>query len=232
MPRPVTIPLEPSDLKSIRSLDSFAELSSKTTTELLRAASVRHFAPNSVLFREGEGPTCVYVVLDGLVVLKVSDTKANEFVIRFIGPGRPFVLAAVIANRPYITTGQVIQSGRILEIPADVYRRAVDRDAKLAMVALRDTVQDSYTLVTHIKTLKMLSGTERLASFLVSLADKEDGAATVVLPCERQLLAGWLGIVPTTVSRAFRQLKEYGVEGRGQSLTIKSVKRLRQFARI
>jgi CRP/FNR family transcriptional activator FtrB len=86
-------------------------------------------------------------------------------------------------------------------------------------------------LVGQIKSLKMQTGPQRLAAFLASLADGKSGEATVELPCERQVLATWLGMVPATASRAFKELSRIGVEGRGQSLKIRSVHRLLDYAK-
>ena len=66
--------------------------------------------------------------------------------------------------------------------------------------------------------------------FLVSLVDRSRGEARVKLPCERRILAQWLGMVPTSASRAFRELGTIGVEGRGRSLRIRSLQRLIEFA--
>ncbi len=225
------MPLNSSDLAAVRRLPLFAKISPRTAKRLFQTAAVHHFAPGSLLFNKGEKPEYLYVLLDGYVGMKSNDHRANEYVIEFVTPGQPFVVAAVLLEMPYLSAAQVIKSSRVLLISADIFRKSVASDLSLS-VALNETLSVHWRiLLGHIQTLKTRTATERLAGFLVSLADRPRGETTVVLPCERRMIAGWLGMVPTSASRAFRQLEKLGVEGRGRTLKIRSVERLRDFSR-
>jgi CRP/FNR family transcriptional regulator, transcriptional activator FtrB len=222
--------LNSSDLAAAQRLPLFENMSAATGARLFRTATVHHFAPGSVLFREGEVAGHLHVLLDGYVGLKTSDNYSNEYVVEFVNPGDPFVVAAVLLQVPYLSSAQVIKSSRVLLISADDFRKAVDADLSLSGALNRTLSMHWRVLMDQVKSLKTRTATERLASFLVSLADRPKGETSVLLPCERRMLAGWLGMVPTSASRAFRQLEKLGVEGRGRRLTIKSVERLREFS--
>ncbi len=86
-------------------------------------------------------------------------------------------------------------------------------------------------LVAHVKELQTRSPAERLAAFLLSLTDQTQGEAVVNLPCERQMIAAWLGVIPSSVSRVFRDLeKNCGIAGRGRQIRIRSLARLGECA--
>ncbi|MBX9634836.1 MAG: helix-turn-helix domain-containing protein, partial [Magnetospirillum sp.] len=83
--------------------------------------------------------------------------------------------------------------------------------------------------IKEITELKLQSTTERLASYLATLAGDVTGHAVVRLPFEKRLLAERLGMEPATLSRAFAKLREVGVEtGRGDRVEIADVAELRR----
>jgi hypothetical protein len=79
------------------------------------------------------------------------------------------------------------------------------------------------------RTVKAQTGAQRVAEFLLSLCDGATRTCSIVLPYEKTLLAGRLGLKPETLSRTFRKLQAVGVEVKSSTVTIKD---LRRFARI
>ncbi len=219
------------DRAAAQKIPLFSRLSARTATRLFRAAQIHHFGPGSILFREGDPPEHLHVALDGHVCLKASDGRGEEHVIEFVPPGTTFIVAAIMLNRPVLLTAQVVQAGRILIIPAEDFRRAVDADLSLARALIRAKSQHWRSMIGQLKSLKMQTATQRLASFLLSLAEGQVSPAAVELPCERRLLATWLGMVPTSASRSFSELEKIGVEGHGARLQIRSLDRLAAYAR-
>jgi CRP/FNR family transcriptional activator FtrB len=219
------------DRAAVQKIPLFSRLGARTATRLFRSAQVHHYGPGSILFREGDQPEHLHVAIESYVCLKASDGRGEEHVIEFVPAGTAFIVAAIMLNRPVLMTAQVVQPGRVLLIPADDFRRAVDADLSLARAVLRAQSQHWRSLVGQLKSLKMQTATQRLASFLLSLAEGQTAPATVELPCERRLLATWLGMVPTSASRSFSELEKIGVEGRGARLQIRSLERLAAYAR-
>lgn len=225
------MPIRSDDLAAVRRVPLFARLGARTAARLFRAAEVRHFGAGSVLFREGDSAGHLYVALDGYVCLQASDGHGEDHVIEFVVPGQAFIAAAVMLERAFLLTAQVVQPSRILTIPAKDFRDCAESDLALARALIRDSSLHWRSIIGQIKSLKMQTAPQRLAAFLASLAEGESGPAAVQLPCERRLLATWLGMVPASASRAFQTLRGIGVEGQGAEMTIRSVERLREFAR-
>lgn len=218
------------DLSAVKELPLFAELPRALQPRLLKNARLHHFGAGSVLFREGESPEHIHVALDGQVALRSSTGGGDLCVVEFVPIGEPFILAAVMLDKPYLMTADVVQAGRILLIPAAEFRKCADTELSLARALNRSAARNWRALIGQIKSLKMQTGAQRLAVFLLSLTKNQAGEVIVDLPCERRVLATWLGIVPSSASRAFRELETLGVEGRGASLRIRSVKRLAEYA--
>jgi CRP/FNR family transcriptional regulator, transcriptional activator FtrB len=222
--------LSAEDRAAVERIPLFSKLNERVAARLFRAARVHHFGPGSILFREGDEAEHFHVSLDGYCCLKASDGRGEDHVIEFVPPGSAFIAAAVMLGRPFLLTAQVVQPGRILIIPGDEFRLAAESDLSLALALIRASSQHWRSMVGQLKSLKMQTATQRLASFLLSLAEGQTAPATIELPCERRLLATWLGMVPTSASRAFSELEKVGVEGRGSRLQLRSLERLADYA--
>jgi len=224
------MPIPAEQLPALKRLPLLADVPERIRSALLRGAQLRHFGSGSILFREGDAPDHLYLPLDARVCLEADDGH-QQHVIEFVPPGQPFILAAVALDKPFLMTAEVVQPGMILLIPAADFRRGMAASIALAQAVNESASIQWRALIGQIKSLKMQTGPQRLAAFLTSLVDGKSDEATIDLPCERQILATWLGMVPATASRAFRELGRLGVEGRGQTLRIRSVRRLADYAK-
>ncbi len=224
------MPIPADQLAAIRRLPLLADVPRAISGPLLRDARLQHFGVGSILFREGDAAENLYLPLDARVCLKAGDAP-QEHVIEFVPAGEPFILAAVILDKPFLMSAQVVQAGTVLQIPAAEFRRCAARSIALAQAVNESASVQWRALIGQIKSLKLQTGPQRLAAFLASLVEGQSGEATIDLPCERQILATWLGMVPATASRAFKELSRIGVEGRGQKLRIRSVRRLADYAK-
>lgn len=223
------MPLNQHDLAAARRSMLFADVGDDTATALLDAASVHQFEPGNVLFREGERAACLYLLLDGLVGFVCTDGRANNVITEFVQPGHPFAIAALVLGEIHLVAAQVLRLSRILVIPDGVFLRCLTSDLAFSNAVNIAQSRLRRAFVADVKSIVTKTAAERLVHFLLTLIDPPGGQAAVVLPCDRQVLASWLGILPSSISRVFRQLAELGVSGRRRDLTIASVERLRKF---
>lgn len=224
--------LTASDTKALQQLPLFAPVPRAALKRLFDGARLHSFASDSILFRENESAEYLYVALDGHVALMASGAGEGDVIVEFVPPGHPFITAAVLLNRPFLMTARVIETTRVALLPAGDFRKAVAAEHSLSLSLNMVASEHWRLLIGQVKSLKMRTASQRLAAFLISLVDRYAGTATVTLPCERQVLASWLGMVPTSASRAFRDLAALGVHGRGRTLEIQSLERLSEFANV
>jgi len=74
------------------------------------------------------------------------------------------------------------------------------------------------------------SGVQRVAEFLASLSLAEHGHCALVLPYDKILIAGRLGLTPESLSRAFARLRTIGVVVDASHVIVNDVAKLRQLA--
>jgi CRP/FNR family transcriptional regulator, dissimilatory nitrate respiration regulator len=205
------------------------DASAKIAEKLRRDMSVHDFARGTVLARRGDPATRLYFLLDGFVATTATSPQANDYIIAFFKAGDTFLLCSVMAEKPSPVSISVLRDSRIGMLPADVFRAAVNTDHRLALSVAKTLAEQRLALAAHIRDLKVRRPAARLAAFLLRLCKEGEVQADLTLPCDRRILSGWLGMVPASTARTFRELEAIGVGGRGRQISIASVERLKDF---
>ena len=122
---------------------------------------------------------------------------------------------------------RTLEPSQILMLEASNLRRCVREDPGLASIMIALLAGHFREMVRQVKDLKLRTGTQRLASFLLQLVDEtgENGAAR--LPVSKGTLASRLGMTPENLSRAFRSLEQAGLEVRGSRIVVRDRDKLK-----
>jgi CRP/FNR family transcriptional regulator, transcriptional activator FtrB len=228
--------MEASDRDWIARNPVFQSLGEDDLNVLLGDAVVHDQPADTVLFRQGQRPDFLHVLIGGRVGLMGVGMDDRQVVVEFMEPGESFILAAVLTDAPYLMAARTIQRSRVLLIPAGTLREHVSANARLAVGMLASLSRHYRMMVRQIKDLKLHSATERLGCYLLALGEQRageqgaggrDGPVTVTLPVEKALLATRLGTTPENLSRAFANLRPAGVTTSGGTVTIVDMVRLR-----
>jgi CRP/FNR family nitrogen fixation transcriptional regulator len=172
--------------------------------EIAVIGAARRFARDQEIFGEGDSAELVYKVVSGAVrsfrVLADGRRQIGEFHL----PGDVFGVELDTERRSAAeAVGEtVLVAARRSALAADPAQ-----GPKLWRHALRalERSQD------HVLTLGRRSASERVASFLVALAERTGGGDEVQLPMSRQDIADYLGLTIETVSRTLTQLQGAGL---------------------
>jgi CRP/FNR family transcriptional activator FtrB len=223
--------MEASDRDWIARNPVFQSLGEDDLNVLLGDAVVHDQPADTVLFRQGQRPDFLHVLIEGRVGLMGVGMDDRQVVVEFMEPGESFILAAVLTDAPYLMAARTIQRSRVLLIPAGTLREHVSANARLAVGMLASLSRHYRMMVRQVKDLKLHSATERLGCYLLAMGEQgaggRDGPVTVTLPVEKALLATRLGTTPENLSRAFANLRSVGVTTLGGTVTIVDMVRLR-----
>jgi CRP/FNR family transcriptional regulator, transcriptional activator FtrB len=218
----------PEDRHFAASTSLLKRLNGRSSDQLLRHASVRSYSKGEFVFRTGDSPEFVHIVLKGCVALTGQTDEGRNTVIEFLEPGECFVVAAVALDRPYLLSARAATEARLLQIPADRIRALIQSNHDFSVTMVEILSHHWRMLVGQIADLKLKSSAQRLGAYLLTLANGSS-SSEVRLPSERQLVAARLGMTPESLSRAFARLRPLGVLGKGQTVTIRDARRLRSF---
>ncbi|MEZ5669665.1 MAG: cyclic nucleotide-binding domain-containing protein [Alphaproteobacteria bacterium] len=218
------------DLRSVRGLRLFADMADAHFADLMRVAYLQSFPPQVQLIAEGEPADFLHVVVAGAVEL-FACANNRETTMATVRPVSTFILAAVLKDAAYLMSARTLEKSRVLLIPSDNIRAVMDVDPAFNRAIIVELASCYRAVVKAQKDLKLRTGVERLANYLLRHHAAQGGNGTVALQIEKRVLAGQLGMTPENLSRAFGTLKPYGVEVDGAQITLTALADLEGLAK-
>lgn len=222
--------MKPESLRIIRGSVMFASLSETAVEQIISASRERDFARGATIFLQGEPADAFYIVVQGWVKLYRVAPSGAEAVVGVLTRGRSFGEAVALRHAAYPVSAEAVTDCTVVRIDAAVILRLMQDDPRVAVSILSSTLAHLQSLVTQVEQLKAQTGAQRVAEFLLELAECEQGSCTVTLPYDKVLIAGRLGMKPESLSRAFGKLKQHGVTVRHNNADIADIERLRDYA--
>lgn len=197
---------------------------------VLASARLREFDRGSTIFMQGERASAIYIVAEGWVKLYRIAPNGAEAVVGVFTKGRSFGEAVAFRHDVYPVAAEAVTDCSLIRIEADAFLRLLRDSPEVAIMMLSATYVHLHSLVMQIEALKAQTGAQRVAEFLLELAPCVEGACEVLLPYDKFLIAGRLGMKPESLSRAFVKLRDQGVTIRQNNAAILDVTALRAFA--
>ena len=174
-----------------------------TSAPLSQLATPMLYARNTEIYGEGEPSEYVYQVISGAVrAYKILDDGRRQ-IGAFYLPGDTFGLEVGQKHR---MSAEAISNCTVSATKRSTLLRQAARDNDTALSLLHITASELQRAEKHILLL-VRTAQERVASFLLEMADRAACAGTVELPMSRQDIADYLGLTIETVSRTLTALE-------------------------
>ncbi len=209
------------DQNLARSLRLFAGMDDGNFDDLMRVAYLQTFPPQIQLITEGEPADFLHIVVEGSVEL-FARSNDRETTMALVHPVSTFILAAVLKDAVYLMSARTLEKSRILLIPAENIRSVMERDPGFDKAIISELATCYRGVIKAQKDLKLRSGVERLANYLLRQHARQGGNGQLKLHIEKRILAARLGMTPENLSRAFGTLKPYGVAVNGSNVQLTS----------
>lgn len=203
--------MTPADIETATHSSMLATTPAPLRAKLLENAQVQTFETGQTVFLQDDPAVAVFIVLDGWVKLYRIAPSGAEAVVSIMTRGRSFGEAVALRGKPYPVSAEAITPTRLLRIDASRLLRLLQSDPAMATSMLAATYVHLQQLVDQVEQLKARTGVQRVADFLIRLAPCETGSCAVILPYNKALIAGRLGMKPESLSRAFARLRAHGV---------------------
>ncbi|MCW2306473.1 Crp/Fnr family transcriptional regulator [Rhodobium gokarnense] len=218
------------DYALIRKTPLFSGISGVQFDAVLSDAATKTISRGETLFLQGDPAEALFVVLEGWVKLYRVTPAGDEAVVHVFTDGQSFAEAAAFTGGVYPVSAEAVTDGRLLHIPVARLFDRVRAEPEIGFALLASTSLHLHTLVQQIEALKAQTGAQRVAEFLVGLCKDRDAAGrrTIVLPYDKALIAGRLGMKPESLSRAFQRLRDYGVRIASNKAEIADIETLRR----
>jgi CRP/FNR family transcriptional regulator, nitrogen fixation regulation protein len=161
------------------------------------------FARNAEIYGESEAADFLYKVVSGTVRTYKVLTDGRRQVGGFYVPGDIFGLET---GAEHMFSAEAITECEVLVIERGALMALADRDHEVARELWTITGSELGRVQDHIMLL-VKSAQERVASFLLEMAERISAGNAVELPMSRQDIADYLGLTMETVSRRLTALE-------------------------
>jgi len=193
--------LFPSDL-NVPPLRPFAHSATATI------GSVQTFSKDEEIFAEGDRAAFVYKVLSGVVRTSKLMSDGRRQIDAFHLAGDIFGIEAGDEHR--------FCAESVGDCVVVAYRRShlaslAGKDAQLAQDMTMGMMRSLVRAQNHMLLLGRKSALEKIATFLLDMAERTADEDALDLPMSRTDIADHLGLTIETVSRSFTQLERQGI---------------------
>jgi CRP-like cAMP-binding protein len=188
-------------------------LSRKDLDMLANHAQLREARRGTVIVGRGERIPGVIALAYGSAKLALRRANGEEKVVRLLGPGEIFGLAAALLDRPCPVDLVALADCVVATIPPVPVLRLLELDAGFARSVARSLAERVLELVSELEASLQQSGLQRLACYLHALAQPhgKPGSWIARLPATKTTVAARLGVKKETLSRMLRELANQGL---------------------
>lgn len=167
-----------------------------------------NFLRNSEIYGEGEAMRSFYKVVSGAVRTYKLLGDGRRQISGFHLPGDIFGLGT---GAKYQFSAEAVTAATVIAVDRSTLTKFAARDSELANELWALTAEELDRLRGLMTTLGRKNAHERLATFLLEMAERMGANGAFDLPMSRQDIADYLGLTIETVSRTFTQLEAESV---------------------
>lgn len=210
----------------------FRDLGPAALARIVAATTVIAAPRGKVLFKGGDPCSGFHIVVYGQIKLSVETAQGGEKVIELLGAGQSFGEAVMFLEKPYRVTAEALADCKLLHVDRAAVFAELDHDPRLARRMIASLSMRLHQLMGDLEAQALLSGTQRLVGYLLSL---NEGAGTgpvrVELPARKNIIASRLNLTHEHFSRILHGLAAAGlIEIDGPRIRITDCEKLRNFS--
>jgi CRP/FNR family transcriptional regulator, nitrogen fixation regulation protein len=175
---------------------------------LEQLGSRRGFARDDEIYAEGDHADCWFKVVSGTVRICKLMADGRRHIAEFFHAGDCFGLDGA-GERAF--TAEAVGNVLAMRFNRTATERLIDERPALARRLCNMTLRNLAHAQTRSLLLGRMTASERVASFLIELAERRDVRRVLAIPMSRNDIADYLGLTLETVCRALSAMKRDGV---------------------
>lgn len=195
--------------KRLQSFEFLRGVDDTTLLGLSQQAQWKIFAPNAVVFWEGDVESNLYYLQYGSLKVMKSAPDGRKQALRFISTGEVFNEIGALARRPNPVTAIALEESGLWLIPRRALEEVIMAHPQTALRIIANMADKVIELVAYASDLSLKTVEARFAKLLL---DQPEGDVITRRRWTNQTeLAAHLGTVPDVLSRAIRDLTKSGL---------------------
>lgn len=197
-------------------------LSEAERSIILAAGSVRHHAPGTMVFRQGDSHDGIFIILAGQVRSFYIGPSGREITLAYWSPGNFVGGPDIFGTGPHLWSGQAERPSQTLHLPGAPLRRLMETIPRLAFGLVDALVAKGKAYSALIHMLGTRSAAQRLAQLLVLMADLDPapvpddgvmpgGGVMIARALSREDLAKMVGATRQWVTASLDRFRDQGL---------------------
>lgn len=163
-----------------------------------------NFERDAEVFAEGESADYIYAVVSGAVRFSKLMSDGRRQIGAFYLPGDLFGLEA---EEVHSFSAEAIGHTQVVVLKKSAFLAQAAHDRELVHHLWAQTAMHLQRAQEHMLLLGRKNAQERIATFLLDMAERLKSQGSFELPMSRQDIADYLGLTIETVSRTLTQLE-------------------------
>lgn len=200
-------------MQALARAPTFAALTGEQRRRLAPRFTVVELHAHEVLWREGQEPRFVGLVLLGRLALERA--RARVVIVDIVGAGDVIGELPFVLGMRTLFDVRCLRRARVALLPTHELRALVEDDAAAAMAMAGSLAQQALRLTRRLEALSAGTVEQRLARVVVGLSERFGvnfpGGVLVPVRLRREDLAS---LAATTLESASRQLSRWARQGR------------------
>jgi CRP/FNR family transcriptional regulator len=183
-------------------------LARQAASRIVAVSTLQRAKAGETLFSEGDDADGIYEVVTGMLRLYKLLPDGRRQITGFLGAGQILGLAP---EGTHVYSAEAINDVTLCRYPRAGFERLIDEVPGLARRLLAVTSHELRAAQDQMLLLGRKAAAEKVASFLLLMADQQGSDDEIALPMGRSDIADYLGLTTETVSRTFTKLKTEGL---------------------
>lgn len=194
--------------ESLRTYPYFESIHQESLALLTRSAIRRQFSAGETIFLEGEPPSGMWFIEQGLVKIYKLSVDGREHISLILGPGDAFNEIPVIDGGPNAANAGALSEVLAWVVPTGAVQAALENDPGLILGVVSGMAERVRELVDKLGDLALYAVPTRVARYLIA---RHDAGQPLDDPdITRIALAAHLATTPETLSRVLKTFETAG----------------------
>lgn len=192
----------------------FSSLPAAIVSDLESKLFVAKYVAGSVIYRQGERPQGIFLVLAGRIKMCAVALHAKTALLKIAGPGEVLNLAACFAEEPVLTTAQATEMSSIGFLAREEMISAMQRYPAFCKAMAQLLATCCMERTREMLVLRIPSTTsQRLAATLLRIAESRENGSNGLTPLNytHAELGQLIGASRETVSRLMKRFATRGL---------------------
>ncbi len=166
---------------AVQGLALFEQLEPGEVDDVLRTAASRRYAPEDIVFEQGQTANQFFVLLHGRLRVTQVTSEGQQVVVRMVNPGDLFGIAKALRRLDYPGTATAVSESVVLSWPMGLWNDFLGQYPSLAINAMQTMGSRLLEAQQRLRELSTEEVERRVAHAILRLVNqsgkKEEGGA-------------------------------------------------------